>query len=265
MAKQTDIQKLVELVERLRGEGGCPWDKEQTRESLKPMLIEEAYEVLEALDGNDPQELKEELGDLLFQIVFHAQIAKEQGEFELADVVDRSHQKMVRRHPHVFGTADLKTSQDVLRNWEDIKASEKGHTSTYEPDSRVSLLAGIPLKLPALHEAFQLTAKASRVGFDWGRLEEILRKLQEESDELLRAQRTGNAQEMADEVGDILFVAVNVARFLGIDPETALKRCNRKFIKRFQFVEAGIKTQGKDLKDATLAEMDALWEQAKKE
>jgi MazG family protein len=263
VAKQTDIQKLVDLVERLRGKDGCPWDKEQTRETLKPMLIEEAYEVLDALDNPDPLELKEELGDLLFQIVFHAQIAHERTEFELADVIDRAYEKMVRRHPHVFGNADLRTAQDVLKNWEDIKASEKGSASVYEPDSAQSLLDGIPSKLPALHEAYQLTAKASRVGFDWSRLEEIVAKLHEESGELLKAHREKGGQDIADEVGDLLFVTVNVARFLGIDPETALKRTNKKFFRRFQYVESAIKARGKDLKDATLAEMDALWEEAK--
>ena len=168
-----DIEKLEKLVERLRGDNGCPWDKEQTRETLKPMLIEEAFEVLDALDSGDPAELKEELGDLLFQIIFHSQIArKRRGEFDLADVIDRSHEKMVRRHPHIFGDADLKTSEDVLKNWEDIKAAEKGIPSPSHPESERSLLDGIPSKLPALHRAHQMTAKASRVGFDWTNLED---------------------------------------------------------------------------------------------
>jgi len=263
MGKSADIQKLADLVGRLRGENGCPWDREQTRESLKPMLIEEAYEVLDALDNGDPMELKEELGDLLFQIIFHAQIAREKGEFDLADVIDRSWEKMVRRHPHVFGDAALQTSQDVLKNWEDIKAAEKGAVSALEPNSSQSMLDGLPSRLPALHEAYQLTAKASRVGFDWSRLEDILAKLQEESQELLRAQGAQAGEELAAEVGDLLFVAVNVARFLGIDPETALRRSNKKFIRRFQYVESAIKKRGKDLKDATLMEMDDLWEEAK--
>ncbi len=263
MAGRGDIQKLADLMARLRGDGGCPWDRQQTRETLKPMLIEEAYEVLDALDSDDPEELKEELGDLLFQIVFHAQIARERGEFDLADIIDRAHEKMVRRHPHVFGDADLKTAQDVLKNWEDIKASEKGSPSAYEPESARSLLDGLPSRLPALHEAYQLTAKAARVGFDWNRLEDVVSKLHEESAELLEAYRRKGQREIADEVGDLLFVAVNIARFLGIDPESALKRSNRKFVRRFQHVEASIKAAGKDLKDATLAEMDALWEEAK--
>jgi tetrapyrrole methylase family protein / MazG family protein len=263
--KRADIQKLVDLVARLRGENGCPWDREQTRESLKPMLIEEAYEVLDALDGASPAELKEELGDLLFQVVFHAQIAQEKGEFRLADIIDRLHEKMVRRHPHVFGGADLRTADDVLRNWEDIKAAERGTSSSSSPDSSRSLLDGMPSRLPALHQAYQMTAKASRVGFDWPDLEAILEKLQEETSETLEAHAAKDQARLIDETGDLLFVAVNVARFLGVDPETALRRSNRKFERRFRYVEAKIKNQGRELKDASLAEMDALWEEAKKQ
>ncbi len=261
--KQPDLEKLASLVERLRSDNGCPWDKEQTRETLKPMLIEEAYEVLDALDAEDPVELKEELGDLLFQIVFHAQIAKERKEFDLADVIDRSHEKMIRRHPHIFGDADLRTAEDVLKNWEDIKAAEKGIPSSSRPESERSLLDGIPSKLPAMHRAYQMTAKASRVGFDWPRLEDILVKMREEASELVEAQSGKDANKIADEVGDLLFVAVNVARFLGIDPETALGRSNRKFNDRFRYIESAVKQQGRQLKDASLAEMDVLWEEAK--
>lgn len=264
MSSKADIQKLVDLVARLRGENGCPWDREQTRETLKPMLIEEAYEVLDALDGASPTELKEELGDLLFQVVFHAQIAQEKGEFRLADIIDRIHEKMVRRHPHVFGGADLRTADDVLRNWEDIKAAERGTSSSSSPDSGKSLLDGIPSRLPALHQAYQMTAKASRVGFDWPDLESILEKLKEETAETLEAHAAKDQSRLVDEAGDLLFVAVNVARFLGVDPETALRRSNRKFERRFRYVEAKIKGQGRELKDASLAEMDALWDKAKK-
>jgi tetrapyrrole methylase family protein / MazG family protein len=259
-----DIEKLQKLVEQLRGDKGCPWDKEQTRETLKPMLIEEAFEVLDALDSGDPAELKDELGDLLFQVVFHAQISQERGEFCLADIIDRSHDKMVRRHPHIFGNADLKTSEDVLKNWEDIKAAEKGVPSSSYPESERSLLDGIPSKLPAMHRAYQMTAKASRVGFDWAKLEDIIQKLHEEATELMDAQKKQDAREVADEVGDLLFVAVNVARFLGIDPETALARSNRKFYRRFRHIESTIKQQGRELKNASLEEMDLLWNEAKK-
>jgi tetrapyrrole methylase family protein/MazG family protein len=262
--RRADIQKLVDLVARLRGEDGCPWDREQTRESLKPMLIEEAYEVLDALDGASPAELKEELGDLLFQVIFHAQIAQEKGEFRLADIIDRLHEKMVRRHPHVFGGADLRTADDVLRNWEDIKAAEKGTSSSSRSDSVKSLLDGIPPRLPALHQAFQMTAKASRVGFDWPDLEAILEKLKEEAAETMEAYASRDQARLIDEAGDLLFVAVNVARFLGADPETALRRSNRKFERRFRYIESKIKSQGRELKDASLAEMDALWDEAKK-
>ena len=261
MEPKADIQKLVDLVAHLRSDIGCPWDREQTRETLKPMLIEEAYEVLEALDSEDPMELREELGDLLFQILFHAQISFEKREFDLCEVIDQLHEKMVRRHPHVFGETDLKTSADVLRSWEDLKAAEKGVPSTSKPDSKRSILDGIPSQIPAIYRAFQMTAKASRVGFDWEKLEDILAKLQEETNELLEAR--GSAEAMREEVGDLLFVMVNVARFLGIDPETALEKSNSKFDRRFRYVESQIKGQGRQLKDSTLAEMDSLWNEAK--
>ena len=250
-------------MERLRGEEGCPWDKEQTRETLKPMLIEEAYEVLEAIDSEDASELKEELGDLLFQIVFHAKIAEERNEFQLADIIDRLHEKMIRRHPHIFGNADIRTPQEVLKNWEDIKAAERGVQSILSPESKKSLLDGIPQNLPAIYQANQMTAKASRVGFDWPDLEGILAKIAEEADELRHAHARKDKKAMADEVGDLLFVAVNAARFIGIDPESALRRSNRKFERRFRHVEMRIKEQGRRLQDASLEEMDALWEEAK--
>jgi len=205
------------------------------------------------------------LGDLLFQVVFHAQIACENGEFDLADVIDRLHEKMIRRHPHVFADADLKTAEDVLKNWEDIKADERGILSVSRPESGKSLLDGIPTRLPALHEAYQMTAKAARVGFDWPDLDSILQKLQEEAAELIAADGNNDGRQTADEVGDLLFVAVNIARFLGIDPETALRRSNKKFNRRFRYIEAKIKQQGRELRNASLAEMDALWDEAKKQ
>ena len=262
--KQTDIEKLVALVARLRGENGCPWDREQTRETLKPMLVEEAFETLDALDSEDPADLKEELGDLLFQVVFHAQIAREKGEFDLGDVIDRSYEKMTRRHPHIFGAADLKTSEDVLKNWEDIKALEKGIASPSRSDSERSLLDGIPKKIPAFYRAYQITAKAARVGFDWQRLEDIFDKLDEEATELKEAISRGDHELIADEIGDLLFVAVNIARTLEMDPETALERSARKFERRFRFIETAVKKQGRELKDVSPAEMDDLWNEAKK-
>ena len=262
-SNKANIEKLVALVARLRGENGCPWDREQTRETLKPMLIEEAFETLDALDSDDPADLKEELGDLLFQVVFHAEIAREKGEFDLGGVIDRSHEKMTRRHPHIFGSADLKTSEDVLKNWEDIKAAEKGTASPSRPDSERSLLDGIPKKIPALYKAYQMTAKAARVGFDWQCLEDILKKLNEEAEEIRDAAACGDPEQIAGEIGDLLFVAVNIARSLNVDPETALERSNRKFEKRFRFIETTIKQQGRELKNASLEEMDALWNEAK--
>ncbi|MBI1747841.1 MAG: nucleoside triphosphate pyrophosphohydrolase [Acidobacteria bacterium] len=255
--KEADIKKLVELVARLRGPHGCPWDKEQTRETLKPMLVEEAYEVLDALDDGDPQPLKEELGDLLFQVVFHSQIAAERGEFTLADVIDRIYEKMVRRHPHVFGEAEYKTSADVLRNWEDIKAAEKGSAR------KASLLDGSPKFLPPLNEAYQLTAKAARVGFDWSHIEEVFDKLQEEIGEARTAIQSNDSGKIRDEIGDLLFVVVNIARFLNVDAESALRRTNQKFIRRFHYIEEKLKAQGKSINESNLAEMDALWQEAK--
>lgn len=257
--KKADIQKLVDLMARLRGPNGCPWDKDQTRETLKPMLIEETYEVLDALDDPDPNELKDELGDLLFQVVFHSQIAAERDEFTLADVIDRNYEKMVRRHPHVFGDADYKTSADVLRHWEDIKAAEKGESAK----PKASLLDGMPKFLPPLSEAYQLTSKAARVGFDWSHLDEVLVKLQEELDELKQAVESKDAESIRDEVGDVIFVMVNIARFLNVDAESALRQTNRKFVRRFQYIEQTLKAQGKTLNESTLDEMDALWQEAK--
>lgn len=261
--KTADIQKLVGLMARLRGENGCPWDKEQTRETLKPMLIEEAYEVIDALDDHEhPEHLRDELGDLLFQVVFHSQIAAERNEFTLADVIDRSHEKMVGRHPHVFGDAPYKTSEEVLKNWEDIKSAEKNKTSP-QADKKRSLLEGSPKRLPPLIEAYQLTAKASRVGFDWGQIDEIFDKLREERQELRNAIDRKDEKRIADEVGDLLFVVVNIARFLNVDPESALRRTNKKFVSRFQYIERELEKRGKTVKEATLEEMEALWQAAK--
>lgn len=257
MDKKADIQKLVGLVARLRGPDGCPWDREQTPETLKPMLIEEAYEVIEAIDSKDPDQLCAELGDLLFQVVFHSQIASERGHFTLAEVIDRTYEKMYKRHPHVFGGADYKTSAEVLRNWEDIKAVERGE------EAPRPLLSGIPSRLPPLYQAYQLTAKAARVGFDWSTVEQIVEKLREEAEELLRAVRDGQTERIADEVGDLLFVAANIARFLEIDPESALRRANLKFVERFNYIEEEMRRRGKTLKESSLEEMDQLWEEAK--
>lgn len=254
-----EFDQLVELMDILRGENGCPWDKEQTRETLKPMLVEEAFEVIEAMES--PGDLREELGDLLFQIVFHSRIAKENGEFTVAEVVRGIHEKMVRRHPHVFGDQNLSTSAEVLRSWEEIKKSEK---SSQAKPPQESLLDGIPKSLPALYQALQLTAKAARVGFDWPDVESIADKMREELDELIRARDENDIEKVIDEIGDVLFVAVNLARRCGADPETALSRTNRKFKERFQCMETSFSQAGVSMTKATLAELEARWQEAKR-
>ena len=258
------FSELVELISRLRAPGGCPWDREQTHESLKPMLLEEAYEVIEAIDDGSDEELTGELGDLLLQVVFHTQIATEQDRFTMAEVIERISSKMIRRHPHVFGEHKAETSGEVLRNWEAIKEAElvaKGKGA--ERDG--SMLDSVSTRLPAVMEAFQMTTKVSRVDFDWPDVVSVLEKLDEEVEELKQAvsSETPKHQEIADEVGDLLFVAVNVARLLGIDPESALKASNRKFRRRFRYIEDRLREQGRKPADSDHVEMDALWDEAK--
>ncbi|HUG44676.1 MAG TPA: nucleoside triphosphate pyrophosphohydrolase [Acidobacteriota bacterium] len=262
MAKEDYFGRLVELMEVLRGPSGCPWDREQTRESLKPMLIEEAYEVLDALDGEDADELCEELGDLLFQVVFHSQIASERGEFDAQEVCRRVYEKMVRRHPHVFGDRFFADSQELLKNWEDIKTAEK-EASGRPSRKKESLLDGVSMRQPAMYVAYQLTSKASRVGFDWDDLKGIREKLDEEFAELEEALQEGRAKQIKDELGDLLFAAVNAARFLEIDPETALNRANAKFASRFKRMEESFSRRGRELKDVNLSEMEREWDRLK--
>jgi tetrapyrrole methylase family protein/MazG family protein len=252
------FDKLVELMDKLRAPDGCPWDREQTRETLKPMLIEEAYEVLEALDSADPDDLCEELGDLLFQVVFHSRIAKERGEFDAYDVCRRVYQKMVNRHPHVFGDANYETSEELLRNWEDIKAKEK--EAAGRQNSKESLLDGIPEGLPSMYRTYQMTAKASRVGFDWPDLSGLREKFLEEFHELEEAVAEGEEDQVREEVGDLVFVALNIARYLEVDPETALTGANSKFLQRFQSMERTLKRRGRALKDVPLEEMESVWQ-----
>lgn len=249
--------RLVELMDILRGSQGCPWDREQTRETLKPMLIEEAYEVLEALDSQDSGELCEELGDLLFQVVFHARIAKENGEFDAYDVCRRTYQKMVGRHPHVFGNASYENAQELLKHWEDIKAAEK--EASGGENRRQSLLDGIPAQLPALYAAYQISAKAARVGFDWPDVEGIRDQFLEEFEELQVAIARGEQERIKEEVGDLLFTALNISRRLQVDPETALNRANAKFAARFREMEKHFAEQGRPLKEVTVEEMEAVW------
>lgn len=256
------FRRLVELMEKLRGPQGCPWDREQTRETLKPMLIEEAYEVLAALDHAESRELCDELGDLLFQIVFHAQIAKERGEFDIYEVISGAVEKMTRRHPHVFGNAELKTSGDVLKHWEELKKEERRQRGLKTVEKK-SVLAGIPANLPAIYACFQISSKASRVGFDWPDLSSLLDKLAEEVRELGAAVEARDQEMIAEEVGDLLFAAVNVARFVGADPETALGRANSKFIQRFMQMEAELSADGKNIRQADLETMERYWKKAK--
>ena len=255
------FEKLVELMDTLREPGGCPWDREQTRETLKPMLIEEAHEVLEALDGDNPDELCEELGDLLFQVIFHSRIAKEREEFDAREVCRRVYEKMVGRHPHVFGDASFEDSQELLKHWEEIKAAEKKNSGS--ETNRKSLLDGIPQTLPAAYAAYQMTAKASRVGFDWPAIEGIRDKFLEEFRELQEALQQAQEKQVQEEVGDILFVAINIARYLKIDPETALRRANAKFSRRFQAMEREFSRQGRALRDVDLDEMESVWQEQK--
>ena len=258
------FEKLVVLQARLRAPNGCPWDREQTHATLRTYLLEEAYEVLDALDAKDDARLAEELGDLLLQIVFHSQIAAEEGRFDISDVIREVHDKMVRRHPHVFGEAKVPDARAVLKNWEQLKADERREKSQ-ATGAAGSLLDGVPKNAPAALEAFQLTRRAARIGFDWETIEGVLEKWQEESAELKSALAAKDTARAEEEVGDILFVAVNLARFLEIDPEIALKKANRKFAKRFRAMEVLARTKGRSLADVPRAELEQLWDAAKRD
>jgi MazG family protein len=265
----TQLDRLVEIMATLRGPNGCPWDKQQDFNSLKPMLVEEVYEVLEAIENEDFDGLAEELGDLLLHVVFHAHLAREAGRFDINTVIEKISDKLVRRHPHVFGNESASTPEEVIKNWEAIKAQEKAEKLKNRTPEQRSLLEGIPNKLPALHEAHQISSRAARVGFDWPDIEGIFDKLQEEVREL-RAVISSSADEsrrerLEDEIGDMFFVMVNIARFLKIDSESALKRANRKFKTRFRYMEAEIAKQGKSLEQTSLKEMETLWQKAKSE
>jgi tetrapyrrole methylase family protein / MazG family protein len=256
------FERFVELIARLRAPGGCPWDREQTHATLKPMTIEEAYEVLQAIDDRDDEELKGELGDLLLQVVFHAQIATDESRFTIADVIARVHDKMVRRHPHVFADDTAGTSGEVLKSWEAIKRAEREQAG--KAAAGESMMDGVPKGLPAVMEAYQLTTKAARVGFDWPDAASVLAKLEEEMGELREAAAGGDAPaKVEEEIGDLLFAAVNVARLLGADPESTLKAANRKFRRRFRHIEDRLRETGRTPGDSTLAEMDSLWNEAK--
>lgn len=252
------FEDLVEIMARLRAENGCPWDREQTPESIKPYLVEETYEVLEAIDEQDPVKLKEELGDLLLQVVFHAQMAEEAGAFTIGEVLAAINDKLTRRHPHVFGDVKAETAQEVLFNWEQIKQSERRKAR-----GQASLLDGVPRELPALLRAHRLQEKASRVGFDWREAQEVLRKVEEELAELRAAMEGQAAEKMEAELGDLLFALVNLSRFLAVNPEEALRKTIARFIGRFRYIEEALARRGRSLRQATLEEMDALWAEAK--
>ena len=265
---------LVELMDRLRSPGGCPWDREQTYATLAPMLLEEAYEAFDALEEarqGRPDDLREELGDLLFQITFFARVAKERGEFTIDEVIDQVHAKMVRRHPHVFGDTQAGDSTEVLRNWEAIKAEEKRAAGKLAGEKEgTSILDGVSTKAPALMEAHQISTKVARVGFDWKSVDQIFEKLSEEVEELraaIESHAESNDEDdhahVREEIGDLLFVITNIARHLKVEPEAALKLANRKFRRRFGYIEDELRKQTKTLNAASLEELEALWQKAK--
>ncbi len=248
--------RLVEIMARLRAPGGCPWDREQSFDTIKPYLLEETYEVMDAIDARDWDGLAEELGDLMLQSVFFAQMASEEDRFTIADSLEAINSKLVRRHPHVFADGDAKTSDEVLQRWDEIKKTEKPQTK--------GLLAGVPRSLPALVEAEKIAKKAAGAAFDWENIGQVFEKLQEELGELEQAREAGSQEAIEDEFGDVLFVMVNIARFLNVDPEQALRKTNTKFRTRFEYVERGVEAQGKTLKEAGIQEMERLWQEAKR-
>ncbi|HJS51719.1 MAG TPA: nucleoside triphosphate pyrophosphohydrolase [Pyrinomonadaceae bacterium] len=260
------FDELVAIMERLRAPGGCPWDAEQTYASLSQYLIEEAYEtfdaVQEAEETGDTTNLREELGDLLLQVIFHSTIAKEKRDFTLDDVAEAVSKKLVLRHPHVFGGAKLARAQDVLDNWDTLKANER-KASGKKGKQLGSILEDVPIHFPALLEALKVTVRAGKVGFDWADADQVFEKLDEEVAELRNSISLGNKDDIENEIGDLLFVVVNLARKFDIEPETALKRTNRKFRKRFRFIEDELKASGRTLEDSSLEEMDDLWTRAK--
>jgi MazG family protein len=255
--------RLVEIMARLRAPGGCPWDREQNFDTIKPYLIEETYEVMDAIDARDFEGLEDELGDLLLQAVFFAQMASEEGRFDISGSLDAINSKLVRRHPHVFAEGDAKTSADVIRRWDEIKAEER--QAKAKPQRPKGLLAGVPRSLPALVEAQRIAGRAAGAGFDWPNIEQVFDKLREELAELDAARAGARPEEIEDELGDLLFVVVNIARFLNVDPEQALRKTNAKFRGRFAHVEAGVEASGKTLPEAGIEEMERLWQEAKQQ
>ncbi|NVN92273.1 MAG: nucleoside triphosphate pyrophosphohydrolase [Desulfuromonadales bacterium] len=255
--EQSTFENLVAIMRRLRGPEGCPWDAEQTHESLTRYLLEEAYEVIEAIEMKSTEHLKEELGDLLLQPVFHAAIAEQAGDFSINEVIQILCEKLIRRHPHVFGTMEIGDSSAQIENWERIKQVEKGA-------ERTSALSGVPSHLPALLKAQKITEKAARVGFDWEHVDHVIAKVMEELREFEEAMASGDNDRMEAELGDLLFAIVNLGRFLSINPEEALRKTINRFQSRFQHVENSLHARGQQMSSTSLEEMDRLWEEAKK-
>jgi MazG family protein len=287
------FERAVAIMARLRAPGGCPWDREQTFDSIKPYTLEEAYEVVEAIDNRDWAELVGELGDLLLQVLFYSEMAQEEKRFSIDEVLDTLSNKLITRHPHVFGDVKAETSGQVLRNWEAIKAEEKkkrleqGGGKSAKENQKESILSGVSSGVPALMEAHKLSSKAAHVGFDWPNIEGLFDKLEEETQELQAevkqipppgpvpvgrgiAGAKGNKvpeelqHGLEDEIGDLFFVLVNIARYLSVDPESALRKTNRKFKRRFQYVEEQLRAQGRKLDETPLDDMEALWQESKK-
>jgi MazG family protein len=261
MNKETGkaFEELVEIMHRLRSPEGCPWDREQTLESVKKYVIEETYEVVDAIDANDMDELRGELGDLMLQIVFQSELADEQGSFDVKDVIDGISAKLIRRHPHVFGDASVADAEEVLHRWEQIKRAEKGY------EHRTSVLDGVPNHFPALMLAMEISKRAAKTGFEWPNLPAVVDKLDEETHELKAELVTGNTERIFEEVGDLLFTVVNIARWTKVDPEEALRAMTRRFGERFRCIEDAARESGKPIEDMTIEEMDAVWERAKRE
>ena len=249
---KTNFEELMSIMRKLRKE--CSWDKEQTHDSIKAATLEEAYEVVEAIDEKKYDELKNELGDLLLHIVFHSVIGEENNNFTIDDVIDSINQKLIRRHPHVFGDVKVNNNDDITRNWETIKLAEKG---------RESVLDGIPKRLPELHKAFRLQEKAAKVGFDWEKKEEVWSKVEEEIEEMKEAEVKNDIAKIEEEMGDLFFSLVNYSRFIGVNPVNALRLTNEKFVKRFRFIEDELKKKNKKIYEASLKEMDEHWEASK--
>jgi len=256
MTAKRSFDELVKLMTTLRGPNGCPWDREQTLDDLKPFVIEEAYEVVDAIDRNDRRALLEEVGDLLMEAVFIAEIARHEGSFDIYDSVTAIHDKLVRRHPHVFADVEVSSADEVITNWEKLKNEERKAENK-------SVLSGVPQALPALLKGARLTEKAARVGFDWRRTEDVFHKVEEEIAELRQALAGGEKAEIQSELGDLLFTIANVARKVYVNPEEALQSANRKFMRRFESMERTVRGQGKNLDQLSLEEMDKLWDEAK--